>query len=356
MSRKKITFFIPSLRGGGAERVFVNLANEFANNGFDVDLVLVQKEGPYLGEVDKKIKIIDLKSKRVLFALIPLIFYLRKNKPSHILSTLTHANIIAIIAKKISLVNSKIIIRQEIYFSSIPSNKLKLIASFVYRKSDVVVALSKDMADNLIKNININKNQLVVINNPIIEKIEKEFSDVISHPFFRNKEGKIILSIGRLSEQKDFRNLILSFSQIREESNAKLIILGEGDERINLNKLIKELNLEEYIDMPGFINNPYKYMANSDLFVLSSKYEGFPNVLIESLACGIPIISTDCPSGPREILDDGKYGKLVPVGDVDALAKAIGESLKESVNIKELKERSRDFDIKKIFNEYLKLL
>lgn len=356
MNKNKISFFIPSLRGGGAERVFVNLANEFANNGFDVDLVLSQKEGPYLINVSKKVRIVDLKSKRVLFSLIPLIFYLRKEKPSYLFSTLTHANIVAIIAKKISMVDLKLIIRQEIYFSSIPSRKLKLIAQFFYKKANSIIALSKDMADDLINNIDIDKNNIVVINNPVIKKLKEEFSDNINHPFFENKENKIILGIGRLSDQKDFYSLIKAFDQIRKNNNIKLIILGDGEERKNLEELIKILNLEDHVDMPGFVDNPYRYMSNANLFVLSSKYEGFPNVLIEAMACGLPVVSTDCLSGPREILDSGKYGTLVPVGDVDALAKAIEEALKKPTESRKLIERSNDFDIKKIFNEYLKLL
>jgi len=364
MNKIKISFFLPSLRGGGAERVFVNLANEFARRNFDVDLVLAQKEGPYLKEVSEVVKIVDLRAKRVLYSLLPLVKYLKKEKPKVLLSSLDHANIIAIMAKLISRINTRVIVRVANTLSfSLQGTKfskrwLRLYGvKIFYRWADEIIAVSKGVAGDLVKTAKILKAKIKVIYNPIsIEKIYKKQKEKCEHPWLSRKKAIVIIGIGKLHKQKDFPTLIKAFSEVCKKRAAKLIILGEGKERKKLEKLIRELGLESDIDMPGFVENPYCYIAKADLFVLSSRWEGFPNVLLEAMALGVPVVSTNCQSGPVEILENGKYGKLVPIGDFKDLAEAMEETIKNPLDSEILKKRAMDFELKKIADEYLRVI
>jgi glycosyltransferase involved in cell wall biosynthesis len=356
-NKKKISFFIPSLRGGGAERVFVNLANEFSKRGLNVDLVLSQKEGPYLKDVSEKVNIIDLKSSRILFSLFPLIKYLRKEKPDYIISTLTHVNIISIVANKIFKTKAKIVIRQASYFSFSKNRTVKLIAKLTYKKADKVIALSQQMKADLIKSANVPENNIVVINNPIFNDfIRQKLKEETNIDWLENKNYPVILGAGRLTKQKDFITLINSFSILRKERKLKLIILGEGECREKLENLVEKLKIENDVYMPGFVNNPYKFISKADVFVLSSIWEGCPNVLLESLSCGTPVVSTDCPGGSNEILENGKYGKLVPVGDVNILAEAIEETIENPIDKDILQKRARYFSAEKAVEKYLKII
>ena len=351
-----IGFFIPSLRGGGAERMFANLVNGFSYRDFKVDLILAQKEGPYLKDISKKVNIVDLKSSRVLKSLFPLVKYLRKKKPDILITTLDHVNIISIIAKIISRSPVKLIIRQAIYYK-LSSARIKIfLESILYKKADKIIAISKGVKNSLRETMKIPEQKIKVIYNPvfapsIIEKSKKE----VNHPYFRNKQDKVILGAGRLSRQKDFSTLIRAFNKLRKIRKVRLIILGEGDSRKELEGLIKLLDLEESVSLPGFVKNPYAYMSKSDVFVLSSKLEGFGNVLVEAMACGVSIVSTNCQSGPYEILDGGKYGKLVPVGDVEKLSKAIAESLRDPTDKDILRNRAKVFSVESAVNKYQKI-
>jgi glycosyltransferase involved in cell wall biosynthesis len=374
----KISFFIPSLRGGGAERVFVNLVNEFSKRGFNVDLVLAQKEGPYLKDVSDKVNIVDLKSKRVLFSIFPLIKYLRKEKPRVTISSMEHCNIIAVLASKLSFSKAKTVVRVASTLSfSLKGTRWhkrwlrKYGAMFFYRFADEIFANSKGSAEDLSKTLKISLERTTVIHNPlVVHEIKEKAKEENDHKWIKEKKLPVVLGVGRLNKAKDFPTLIKAFSELKRE--AKLIILGEGEERISLEKLIKELNLEDSVDMPGFVRNPYVYMSNANVYVLSSKWEGSPNTMIEAMACGVPVVSTNCPSGPSEILDpvksindhgtrNGKYGELVPVGDAKKLAEKIDYvlSLSEEKR-KKIGERARKsveerFSVEKVVDEYEKL-
>lgn len=361
MDRKKnfkdkknhIAFFISSLHGGGAERIFVNLANEFSKRNFNVDLILVRKKGPYLKDVVEKVNIVDLNVSGVLKSLFPLIKYLRKRNPDIIISTLNRVNLVAIAARIISHCPVKLIIRQANCFTPSSNRKTKLLGRFLYHRADHIIAISGGVKKNLLKTFKLSEQKIKVIYNPVYGlPIVAESKKKVSHPFFRDKEMKIILGVGRLVKQKNFPLLIMAFKKVREVQKVRLIICGEGEKRSELENLIKEYGLENDISMPGFVDNPYAYMAKADVFALSSLYEGFGNVLVEAMACGTSVVSTDCPSGPSEILENGKYGKLVPVNDTDALAKAIEEILKNPMDKTILKERAKYFSIENAVNKY----
>ncbi|MEM2568314.1 MAG: glycosyltransferase, partial [Candidatus Bathyarchaeia archaeon] len=214
-----------------------------------------------------------------------------------------------------------------------------------YPRADRIVASSKDLAKDLLEFTGVSVERVRIIYNPYDPEIERKANEPLSHPWFSNGQLPVILGVGRLHVQKDFPTLIQAFALVRQNRPCRLVILGEGEERPKLERLVRELGLENDVSLAGFEPNPFKFMKNASVFVLSSKYEGFGNVIIEALACGCPVVSTDCPSGPSEILEDGKWGKLVPVGDVEAMAKAILETLDNPPDRKALQQRAMDFHI-----------
>lgn len=354
----KIALYIPSLEGGGAERVIINLAGEFVCRGFSVDLVVVQKKGSYIKEVHSKVNIVDLKAKRVSSSLFPLVRYIQREKPDVVLSTLNHANLIAILANKIAGVHSHCVIRVPSYFSLTEKWHIKSLAKILYPKSNKIIAVSHGVKQDLAKTLHIKNDKIRVLYNPLLIKSITEMARKdIDHLFFKNKKDKIILGVGSLNKDKDFGTLLKAFVELnKKEKNIKLIILGEGEERERLERFIEKLNLNEKVSLPGFINNPYAYMARADVFVLSSLSEGFPNVIVEAMACGTSIVSLDCPGGVSEILQQGKYGKLTQQGNVEELAEAIDAILENPFDPDMLKKRAKEFDIKDIASKYLEVI
>lgn len=362
---EKVTLFLPSLNGGGAERAMVNLAKGLSKFGFHVDLVLVKATGPYLAQVPQSVRVFDLKSKRVLKSLFPLVNYLRKERPKVVISALNHVNVITILAKQITGVDTRLIITEHSTLSvsqkhaqNKRSKFIPVFMRYLYPLADQVVAVSKGVAKDLACQIRLPIDKIKVIYNPIIDDqlLEKSWQK-IEHPWFVDKRAPIILSVGRLTVAKDYPTLIKAFAQVRKQIPAKLVILGEGEERSELEKLVNSLGLYEDVWMPGFVENPYAYMRNANVFVLSSKWEGFGNVIVEALACDCPVIATDCPSGPKEILENGKYGTLVPVGDDKILA----EKIKETLQSKKIQTNNKIkvyqlFSIETVANQYLSLI
>mgnify|MGYP005854473083 CR=1 FL=1 len=349
---RHIAIFLPSLRGGGAERVMVNLAKAFAKNNFQVDLVLAKAEGPYLSQIPDDIRIIDLNVSRVALSLFPLAMYLRKNKPLALISALNHANIIAILAAKVSLAKTKILVtehstlsRSLLHPANFRTKLMPLFMKFCYPLAYHVIAVSNGVADDLSKTLKLSRSKIKVIYNPVVtDDLFEKANEEVDHPWFENKQHPVILAVGRLTEAKDYPTLIKAFYRVRQQKEAKLVILGDGKKRKELLDLIKDMGLERDVDIIGFVQNPYAYMRRCSVFVLSSKWEGLPTVLVEALACGANVISTDCPSGPREILKNGEYGGLVRVGNEEELAKGI---------LNQLRDGSTDFcdDSYKLFTD-----
>lgn len=326
-----IAIFLPSLIGGGAERVMLNLAAGMADQGLKVDLVLAKAEGPYLKQIPQHIQLIDLKASRTLQSLPGLIQYLKEVKPEVLISAIEHSNILAIWAKKLSGVSTRVVITEHnppsmLKHATKATRKklgaLQLFMRISYPLADQIVAVSQGVADDLKRLAPAQK--IRVIHNPVLHQdIFQKARAPLDHPWFKPGQLPVILAIGRLEKQKDFPNLIRAFALLRKRREARLFILGEGQERHALEALVSELGLQDDVLLPGFDSNPYRYIAACSLFVMSSLMEGLPTVLIEALALGARLVSTDCESGPREILADGKYGTLVPIQDSLALANAI---------------------------------
>ncbi|MCJ7622077.1 MAG: glycosyltransferase [Anaerolineaceae bacterium] len=364
MTVKSISLFLPSLVGGGAERVFLTLAKGFLDRNFQVDLVLAGKFGELVDQVDPRANVVDLGCKHVIMSLTKLIKYIKTKKPTVILSALTHANIIVIWAKLLTNSSVKIIATEHLPFPErkmhgfdIKELVIPTLVRWFYPFADKIVAVSHDVANSIPRSFRKQTNKNQVIYNPLdIKDIIKKANAPPEHAWLKAKTKKIILSVGRLNRQKDFPTLIRAFAQVCKHQPSRLIILGEGEERSNLEMLVRELGISSEVSLPGFVQNPYPFMKHADLFVLSSIAEGFPVVLEEAIACGIPVISTNCPGGSKEILADGVYGVLVPVGDENAIAEAIKKILINPPDTKEARKRANDFDLEKVIGNYIDLI
>lgn len=394
----KIAVLLPSLEGGGAERSMLNLVRGFVAQGRTVDLVLCQAKGAFIGEVPAGATMIELKATNGLlarliavmgnmqdfFALLRPVLLAKKNapevarlrslqqymenrRPDVILSALPYCNLVAIWAKQDSELNIPVVVSERIALSTYcaaPSNFRKWRWRFLpelvrrtYIKADAVVAVSNQVADDLSTSVRLDQTNITTIYNPVVDDVlHTRARQTLEHTWFAPDAAPVILAAGRLTEQKDFSTLMQAFAIVRADREARLVILGDGRLRVNLDNLANELGIQADVDMPGFVENPFQYMARASVFVLSSEYEGLPGVLIQAIACGCPVVSTDCPGGSREILADGKYGALVGVGDANSVANAILAELDNPTARDILLRRSEDFSVDRAVDNYLALI
>lgn len=361
--KKTVALLIPTLEGGGAERVFVNLSNFFVHRGFIVWL-LTSKGGVYFNQLDENVHIhyISKPSNTSLFLLtggLQVANFLIRNKIDYLLCTLNEANIIGSIAKKLSFSKAILILRQA-RTVDVPKSLKEKVYSFLLKKSyssvNVIIANSPETALSMSEVLNINFSKINVIGNPLYNSSMVDLSmQSFQHKWF---DQKYILSIGSLRQEKGFNILITSFSQLKKVyKDIKLIILGTGPLLKDLEQMVAIHNLQNDIDFAGFVSNPYPFYKNASIFVSSSQTEGFGNVLVEALSFGVNIVSTAC-SGPKYILENGLYGKIVPINDVQAMTKAITETLENPgfYNRDILKKRAQDFSVSAIGEQYLELL
>lgn len=334
-ARRAIAFFLPGLHGGGAERIVLNLTQGIAERGLPVDLVLAAATGPLLEQVAPGVRLVDLASPRVLRSIGPLVRYLRQERPRALVSSMSHANLVALWAARLARTGTPVVVTEHNTMSQSALEQGWLerrlwppVLRAFYPWASHVVAVSRDAADDFARVVGIPRPRVQVIYNPVIMPgMKARARQVPDHPWFGSGEPPVVLGIGRLTRQKDFPTLIRAFAGVRRQRPVRLIILGEGEDRAALETLVAELGLGDDVALPGFRDNPLGYLSASSLFVLSSAWEGLPTVLIEALAAGTRVVSTDCPSGPREILQEGRLGTLVPVGDVSALATAMSAAL-----------------------------
>ena len=345
----KLSVVFTTMAVGGVGKVFADLANGLVERGLDVDFVLYKAEGPMLDDLDEKINVVDLDvlvHPWSLFAFPPLARYFRRRRPDVVLSAVSGPNVAVLLALGLMRMKSKAIVT---YHSSVGSETiswlLRKLQNRLYRRADRVVAVSAGAADELAASAGLARSDIEVVYNPLdIERIDASSREKPEETdLFETGAPPVVLAAGRLHPQKDFEALLIAFELVRRRRRARLVILGDGPSRPGLEALAGEKGLDEDVRFPGFVRNPYKYMHRSAVFVLSSRFEGLPTVLIEALACGCPVVSTDCPHGPREILENGRWGRLVPVGDVEALAAAIEQTLTAPPPGDELKARAGFF-------------
>lgn len=365
-SKPRLALFLPSLEGGGVRRVMVNLARGFSAAGTTVDMVLARAKGSYLAQLPPAVRVIDLHTDRVAHALPGLARYLRRERPAALLTAMEHAGLVALGARRLSGVAVRVVVSAHTIYSQetrhFPHRRNRFLVPFLvrrlYPRAGAIVAVSNGVAGDLARAAGLPRERIRVIPNPVITpELLVQMREPLEHPWFAPGEPPVVLSVGRLTAEKDFPLLLEAFVLLRRGGRrARLIMLGEGPERAKLEALIARSGLVAEIALPGFVANPYPYLVRAAVVALSSRWEGFGNVLVEALAAGAPVVSTDCPSGPAEILDGGRYGRLTPVGDAAALAAALSDTLDAPPEPALLRQRSRDFTLERILPLYREVL
>jgi len=361
---RRIAILLHDLRGGGAERVMLRLANGLAAAGEKVDLVLVTAKGEYLSDISPNVSLVDLKQSSVYKSIPSLARYLRTAKPAVIISGLVHVNIALLIAKRLTSSESKVVLTEhnQISIKAKKATSSRQIISFklvkyLYRYADRIIAVSKGVAADLTSYAGLRPGIVQVIYNPIIhEDIENLAQSQIEHRWFTLSSVPVFVGVGRLQEQKGFDILIDAFKLVKSQRDSRLLIIGEGNLRKNLQRQIEENHLDEYVELAGFSSTPYAFMNRSAGFVLSSRWEGFPTVLVEAMACGARVVSTNCPSGPDEILENGTIAPLVPVDDPRALAIAMVSMLDDPMPSPALKQKAFNYTTEKAVRSYSHLI
>ena len=363
----KIFFILPNLNTGGAQKTTIRLANIFYRKGFNIEIIVLGNAGDLIKEINPKIKCTFFNKRKISQAFFKLCFYLRKHKPSSIFTCMNYLNVLTTIATKITIPSTKLIISERGVFSEEAklSSKfyyyfLKFTAFITYRLSDEIIAVSKGVAEDLTKTLKLKRKKIKVIYNPTIsENLIKQSNLAIKNKHLHLFNKPTILSIGRLEHVKGFDILIKAFSKVLKKMDATLIIIGGGSQKNNLINLTKKLKINQFTFFPGMISNPYPYLKKADIYVLSSRREGLPNVLIEAIGLGKTVIAQDCKYGPKEIIGDSKWGYLIKEDDeekiISRMALKITEVLQNKKYINPLK-RAQDFHEEKIFKDYLKLL
>lgn len=307
------------------------------DEGYDVDVVTGTGQGPLEAVLPTGAKLVDLKCPRSLAIVPPLVRYLRRERPHALYATVSHMNVLSVVAKGLSGVNTKLILRESNSplterKSSLTRKVVHRLAPYLYPRADAIISVSEGVADELYQMAPKLRGKTFVCPQPVIsDDVLTLAEEPCTHEWFAAGGPPVILGVGRLEPQKDFPTLLRAFAEVRKMKAARLVILGEGGERTRLEQLSRELGIEDHISMPGFVMNPFPYMKRARVFALSSRFEGMPNVLLQAMAMGTQVVSTDCKSGPREILQEGRIGGLVPVGDPRALAEAILERIDNEI-------------------------
>lgn len=361
LALKKIAIVLPDLRGGGAERLHVNLANDWIERGYLVDVVLMRATGEWTAHLSPKARLIELRTNRIRRVIFPLRNYFLEARPDIILAAMWPLSSATVVAWLLSGKAGRLYVSEHSVISISCVRELKVSLAYVklviratYRFSTGIIAVSHGVKEDLRQLGRLAASRIRVIYNPAATGVSPIKASKADQESIWGAGFKFhILTVGALKEAKDHATLIRAFALLPRDLEARLIILGEGPLRADLNRLIAELSLQDSISLPGFVAAPYQWFLGADLFVLSSEWEGFGNVLVEALECGIPVVSTACPCGPAEILDGGRFGDLVPTRDPAALATAMRASLAAEHDREKLTERAKAFSISAISDQYV---
>jgi len=399
---RRVAIVMHGFSGGGMERSMLRLAEGLIGRGVAVDFVVGQAKGELLGEVPAGARTVpltktpvfwtkararvlvaqpsawkfmlrprhEIKAVKPLLRWLPcLIDYIRRARPDALLAAEPRYNLLAVWGRRLSGLGVRVLVSERIQVSRHAEGErwwadpsLCELLRGAYLKADGIVAVSDGVADDLAAHAGIPRERITTVYNPVVgPDLPARAAQYPGHPWLAPGQPPVVLAAGRLHPQKDFPTLIRAFAQVRAGRAVRLVILGadsptEPAYAAGLRALPGALGIADDVAMAGFVDNPYAFMARSSVFVLSSLYEGLPGVLIQALACGCPVVSTDCPSGPREILDDGRFGPLVPVGDDDAMAGAIEQTLDRPLPAEELRARAGLFSVGQAVDHYLRLL
>jgi glycosyltransferase involved in cell wall biosynthesis len=356
--RPRICVYIPSFSDGGVEKMMVTLAGGFASAGFPTDFVTRTGELPYLNRLDPAVRLLRLPRQ-----LPETLAYLKDARPAILMSAKGKDDVLALDARDAAGTGVRVFLRCGIHLSSRPKmvspNPLRRWwharrARALYARPDGVVCVSDGVADDLHMVTGVGRERLTVIRNPTLTPaFQQQLDAPCPHPWFAPRQRPVILAAGSLARVKRFGVLLEAAAPLLMEQDLRLVILGEGKERSALQSQAQRLGIGKHVDLPGFVGNVLPYMRRAALFVLSSEREGSPNVLTEALACGTPVVATDCPSGPREILADGLYGPLIPIGDPLAMRHAIAEVLQHPHPADHLRKAVAAYTLERACEGYL---
>lgn len=329
-----VALLLPELRIGGAQKVFITLAKDFIARGLRVDLVLLANEGELLSEIPEGVRLIPLVDshfgKGLMFlplVAVKLALYLRLNRPDVLLSTLTGTNLLAVIAHFLSSVRTRLVLREAAPLANIRRSYVVFLMRYLYKKADSVIVLTDFMRREMEKKLKLSSRKIHQISNPIDLL---EIAQAAKKPLPKDFDCSIpyAIAVGRLAPQKDYLTLLNAFAEVTKTISIRLVILGEGPERASLDARIHELNLFDKVELRGFDKNPYRWIGHSLMFVMSSRWEGYPNVLLEALSLGKPVVTTIYDDSARNLMYN-QNGYLVPVGDESAFAEAICKTFKK---------------------------
>lgn len=358
--RGRLALVLPDMGGGGAERVALSLAEDWISRGYEVDLVLLRARGELLPLVPDQVRIVDLGARRIRDGLQPLVRYLRESRSIALQASMWPLTVIAILAHRIARSQARLLVSDHSVLSSqyVGSRAslaaLKLTTRLLYPLADARVAVSSGVAADLAGLSGLDETCFEVVTNPIrlpdVREGQGRADGLWPQP------GSRILTVGNLKNAKNHVLLVRAFARLARSRPATLAILGEGECRPAIEAAARAEQVADRLVMPGHVTNPSAYYALADLFVLSSDHEGFGNVLVEAMGAGLPVVSTDCPHGPREILKGGEFGALVPCGDVAALAEAMDRALGEEPQPARLRERAKQLSGRDSAERYLALM
>ena len=357
----RVALFVPMLSGGGAEKVMLEIARQLARRRFAVDFLITRGGGALRGSVPKDVRLLNLNSWKAVTALPGLVRYIRRERPTVLLSTLEMSNVTALLAKQFFVPDLRLIVRQgtpctaQFQARGFRMRMATIAMKRLLPAADAVIAVSLAVAEDLRRTIP-GAGPVWAVPNPVVtpELLGKARSPV-EHPWLDDRRTPVILTAGRLCAEKNQQTLLRAFAKLRKARAARLIVLGDGPDRGRLAALARELGVRGDVDFRGFQPNPIAYMARVQLFVLSSIYEGLPSVLIEAMACGTPVVSTDCSGGVREILEGGRLGRLVSVSDWRMLARAMQDTLDGSVSSEHLVAKALHYSADVSMEQHLEL-
>ncbi len=399
---RHIALLLPNLAGGGAETCMLRTAHELLRRRYRVDLVLCERSGPMLEDVPAQARVIALPPAPMLVArafalaadpagvramlapillawrphqrlphLPSLVRYLKSTRPDALFAAMPMPNLMAVWARRLAGVPTRVLVSERNTLSAMIDGSprwrerhLPRLLGHGYRMADSIVAVSDGVADDLARRTGLPRVGITTVYNPVVTaELAPLAAEPVAHPWFAPAAPPVILGAGSLAARKDFPTLLRAFARVRAQRDCRLVILGQGstpdktaEVKAELMALAATLGVAADIDLPGFVANPFAYMARAAVFVLSSTYEGLPGVLIQALACGCPVVSTDCPSGPAEILEGGRFGALVPVGDDTAMAAAIASTLDDPLAAATLQARGNMFSVERAVDRYIDLM
>jgi len=360
-----VAIYLPELTPGGAQRVTVDLANGLAARGHDVTLLVSYAGGQLRPEVADEVAVVELSTPAIpglgIVATVPaLARNLRRERPDVLFSAMTYANVVATLATRLSASATPVAIVEHTTVGMEMGGKRDVtnhLARWIYPLADRVIAVSAGVAESVRDQTRVDPERVVVLPNPVpVDAIRERASQSVLVPWLDDPDLEVVLWVGRFAPEKDLATLLAAFDRLHDQRpEARLVLGGTGEERDRIEEMVAERQLDDVVAMPGYVD-PAPYMARASVFALSSTYEGLPTVLVEALACGCPVVSTDCPSGPREILGEEEWGRLVPVGDAAALADALAATLDDPPEPGRLRQRADEFASERVLGEYETLI